>query len=97
MDSMSAKFSKISRSSSVPEAQKGRDTFVSSARLEAMQNESGHALAVFRRTVSSEKITKDAIKAQARMDSESQHLKTHLNLIESTMSAAERTLQEAGR
>ena len=62
-----------------------------------MQDEAGYALAMFRRTVSSEKITNDAIKAKLRMDSESQHLKTALNSIDSTMSAAARTIQEAGR
>ena len=97
MDSMTAKFSMVlSRSQSDPNSTR-KDTFISSSRAEAMQDEAGYALAMFRRTVSSEKITNDAKKAKLRMDSESQHLKTALNSIDSTMSAAARTIQEAGR
>ena len=42
-------------------------------------------------------IARDANKAKERMDSKSQHLKSALISIDSTMSAAARTLQEAGR
>jgi hypothetical protein len=58
MDNMAAKFklSMVSRSSSSPESTR-KDTFISSSRAEAMQDEAGYALAIFRRTVSSEKIT----------------------------------------
>jgi hypothetical protein len=42
-------------------------------------------------------IARDANKAKERMDSKSHHLKTALISIDSTMSAAARTLQEAGR
>ena len=76
MDYKTAKFSMVSRSSSSPDSTH-KDTFISSSRAEAMQDEAGYALAIFRRTVSSEKITM-SVWPPAHRDTHT-HARTHVH------------------
>jgi len=92
-----ASFAKLFRRTASTEVKATMDTFISRTRSAAMENEAGHALAVFRRTASSSAIDRNARTATQRMDVQAEELKNKLRCIDSTMSRATAILEEASR
>ena len=71
------------------------DPFVSKSR--SQQGDAGFALAAFRRCASDTKITQDMQKAAAKVDQNSAQIRDRLTSMQSTMSHAAKTMEEAGR
>ena len=71
------------------------DPFVSNSR--SQQGDADFALAAFRRCASDTKITQNMQKAAAKVDRNSAHIRDRLTSMQSTMSHAAKTMEEAGR
>ena len=71
------------------------DPFVSKSR--SQQGDADFALAAFRRCVSDTKITQNMQKAATKVDQNSAHIRDRLTWMQSTMSHAAKTMEEAGR